>query len=202
MKSNWLYVILVSVAFARMALGASSTESADRQPVRIGIEAGMTFSNVRAPADVTPSNRAGLAVGLNAEFPLAAYLSIQPELLFVQRGVNLARVGSASLDAKYNSLEIPLLAKVRLNYAVSPFLVAGPVAIWNISRSVVGSTPNDAAGINFNPNTFDFGVALGGGVDIGPFFATLRYTLGITNLDENSADFQSRGVHLLAGLRF
>ncbi len=203
MKSNWFKAAVVSMSFAPLAFGATSTtESFERQPVRIGVEAGMTFSNVSAPKDVTPSNRQGLAVGVNVEVPVEEYLSLQPELLFVQRGANLAKVGSLSVDAKYNSLELPLLAKVRLNGPVSPFLVGGPVAIWNISRSVVASTPSGATGIGFNPKSFDFGAAVGGGLDVGPFTAQVRYTFGLTNLDENSADWKSRGVHVLAGLRF
>ncbi len=202
MKKNWLYAVLLTLGLTQLAFGATSSESFSRQPVRVGIEAGMTFSNVSAPADVTPSNRTGLAVGLNVEIPLGEFFALQPELLFVQRGVNLAKVGNLSVDAKYNSLELPLLAKVRLKFPVSPYLVAGPVAIWNISRSVVGSTSGSATGINFNPKTLDFGFAVGGGVDVGPVFASVRYTVGISNLDENSADWKSRGVHVLAGLRF
>ena len=202
MKSNWLYAVLVIFGLTQLAVGATSSDSFYSPPVRVGIEAGMTFSNVSAPADIAPSNRSGLAVGLNVEIPMGPVLAIQPELLFVQRGVNLAKTGNLSVDAKYNSLEIPVLLKARLNHSVSPFLVAGPVAIWNVSRSVVASSPSSATGINFNPKSFDFGVAVGGGIDVGAVFASVRYTAGITNLDENSAEWKSRGVHLLAGLRF
>lgn len=190
MKISALIIILMS--FATVA----------RADMKLGLEVGMTFSNVSGPSDVTPSNRTGLAAGLSFEFPIAPIFAMQLEALFVQRGVDLARAGSSTLTASYNSLEFPLLAKLKLPGDVSPFLVAGPVAYFNLSKSLTLSTPPGTTAITFSPKTFDFGVALGGGVDFGPIFATLRYTFGITNLDENSSDFKSRGVHLLAGLRF
>lgn len=195
-------LVISLLVLSASAFAATSTESFETQPVHVGVQAGMTFSNVSGPSDVRASNRSGLAAGLNVEVPVGAYVSVQPELLFVQRGVNLAKAGNISVDAKYNSLEVPVLAKLRLNGPVSPFLVAGPVLIWNISRSLEASGPGGTGGINFSPKTLDFGATIGAGLDVGPVFATARYTVGITDLDENSADWKSRGVHVLAGLRF
>ncbi len=203
MKSrNWMLAAALVMGLSRYSLGATSSETFETQPVRMGFQAGMTFSNVSGPADITTSNRSGLAAGVNIEIPLGAYIALQPELLFVQRGAKLAKVGNVSVDAKYNSLELPLLAKLRFNGPVSPFLVAGPVAIWNMSNSLEASGPGGTEGIAFKPRTLDFGAALGAGLDVGPVFATVRYTVGITDLDENSADWKSRGWHVLAGLRF
>jgi len=202
MKRRWMKTAALLLGLSPLALADTTTTTVETQPVRLGIEAGMTFSNVSGPADVSTSNRSGLAAGVNVELPLGAYVALQPELLFVQRGVNLAKAGNLSVDAKYNSLELPLLGKLRLNGPVSPYLVAGPVAIWNISRTLEASGPSGSEGISFKPKTFDFGATLGAGVDVGPVFATVRYTVGITELNENSADWKSRGWHLLAGLRF
>jgi hypothetical protein len=44
--------------------------------------------------------------------------SIQPEAVFVQRNVTLAQAGTIQLDAKYNSLEFPLLAKLKLDQPI------------------------------------------------------------------------------------
>jgi hypothetical protein len=200
MKNKW--ILLAALSLSPLALAATSTDTFGDERTRVGIEAGMTFSTVRAPSDVTPSNRTGLAAGVNVEIPVTAYFSIQPEALFVQRGADLATVGNTRFTASYNSLEFPVLAKLKIPGSVSPFLAAGPVGIWNISRSVEAAGPGGGAALAFNPRTFDFGVGLAAGLDIGPFFATVRYTVGITDLDENSADWRSRGVHALAGLRF
>lgn len=152
----------------------------------------MTFSSVAAPRDVSPSNRTGLAAGVNIEVPVAPFFSIQPEALFVQRGANLATVGNLKFAVKYNSLEFPLFAKLK---------VAGPVAIFNLSKDVEAISPSGTTGIGFKPKTFDFDLAVGGGIDLGAMFATLRYSVGVSSLDQDSSEWKSRGVHLLAGLR-
>jgi hypothetical protein len=195
MKNKLLSIVMVSVLAT--PLFAASGE----QRLRVGFEAGMTFSGLSTPKDILPENRSGFAAGVSFEVPIVPIFSIQPEAVFVQRNVTLAQAGTIQLDAKYNSLEFPLLAKLKLDQPISPYLVAGPVMILNISRSVEARGPNNQSTVSFNPRTVDFALAFGGGVDIGPFFAQARYMLGVAELDENSAEWRSRGFHILAGLR-
>jgi len=200
MKNLVFSLLIVSVSSV-FAAESSLSDSSDATPPRLGVQAGMTFSSVSAPSDVTPSNRTGLAAGLALEVPLMTGFSLQPEALFVQRGADLMRAGSASVKIAYNSLEFPLLAKLKIGEAIAPFLVAGPVGIFNFSSSVEASDGSTSVGWAYSPKTFDLGFAIGAGIDIGPLFTTIRYTAGISDLDTNSVSYQSRGVHLLGGVR-
>jgi len=195
-----LFTTLLVVSAAAVGAESSVSETYGRGP-RLGVQAGMTFSQVSTPSDVSASNRTGLAAGLNLEIPIMYGFSIQPEALFVQRGAELAKVGSGTLSVRTNSLEIPVLAKVKFGEDVAPFIVAGPVGIFNLGNSVTASDGTSGVAWGYNPRTFDLAVAVGAGIDLGPLFATIRYTAGVTQLDENSAAWKSRGVHLLGGLR-
>lgn len=194
-------IMVLGIVLSPFAFGASSMEMVSTKSVHLGVEAGMTFSSVSSPSDIQASNRAGFAAGANIEFPLAPMLSAQLEALYVQRGANLVTAGNVEFNIKSDSLEIPLLAKLTLNETVSPYLIAGPVAIFNLNNRIEAATPGGTTTLNYDPKTVDFGVALGAGVDLGPVFVAGRYTFGITELNNNSAGWKSRGVHILAGVR-
>lgn len=168
----------------------------------LGIQAGATFSNASGPSDIQTENRTGLAVGLNLGIPLSSYTSLQPELMFVRRGVELASVNSVRVSADYDSIQVPLLAKLHFDPVFSPFLVFGPVATFNVSSRVNVTTPAGTTTAGFNPKTFELGVTAGGGIDVGPFFASIRYLWGLTDLDDATSDWKSRGLDVLAGVRF
>lgn len=175
--------------------------SLEAERARFGVHAGMTFSNVSAPRDITPSNRAGVAAGLLAEFPLTSNLALQPEVTFVQRGAVLASSGGFTVRTRYESLEIPVFAKLKLAEGITPYVMAGPLAIVNLSSRVEAETPSGTGTVNFNPNTLEGGFAVGVGADLGPVTVSGRYVYGVTNLDENSADWKSRGIHILVGAK-
>lgn len=199
-----MYQRIIGLAFlgvSAISFAAGSSETSEGKHVKIGFEAGMTFSNVTAPKDVAPSNRSGLAAGINFEVPVGSVFSIQPEALIVQRGSDLLTAGNVRFTAKYTSLEVPLLLKAKLGGDSGPFLLAGPVAIFNLSKSVEAVGPSNGASIGFNPKTVDFAVSVGAGLDLGPFFASARYLVGVSNLSDDSAEWKSRGVHLLVGIR-
>lgn len=199
---KWMNVVLAGIFMVgSSAWAASSMEWVENKSFRVGVQAGATFNDLDSPSDIKTQNRAGLAAGLNAQIPLGEYVSLQPEALFVQRSVELSRVGNINVVAKHNSIEVPVFIKAHLNSEVSPYLFVGPVAIFNISKSVEANTPAGSTAIEYNPKTFEFAAAGGLGVDVGPFFANARYVYGLTDANEKSAQFHMRGIHLLAGLR-
>lgn len=198
MKRISLIALFVSCGLASAAEIYDNVEST--RP-KLGIEVGATFNDVSGPSGINSSNRTGFAAGVRAEFPLTPYLAFQPEALFVQRGVKLGG-GSYNITAKYNTIEVPLFLKASIGEAVSPYLVAGPVMFFNVSSSVEANTPGGSAAANFEPRTFEFGVALGGGIDIGPVFVAANYLIGLTDLESNNPQYQSRGVQLLGGVQF
>lgn len=192
---------IFALGIASLAGAASISETADSRPLHVGFQAGMSFSNLNTPQDLRPSNRSGIAAGVNFELPVTAFFSVQPEAMFVQKGADILSAGNVSFAAKYNSIEVPVLAKFKLPGEVTPFLLVGPVAVFNLSSTVETSAPGGGAALGFNPRTFDVAGVIGAGVEVGPIFASARYSVGLTELNQNAAQWKSRGFYLLAGLR-
>jgi opacity protein-like surface antigen len=200
MKRIAFGILFVSI-FSNAAELSDTYES--KRP-RLGIQAGATFSDVSSPADINSENRSGLAVGVRMEVPLTPYFAVQPEALFVQRGVTLVSAGNTRLTSKFNTIEVPILLKAKLPSQISPYLTAGPVAFFNISQSTELTSPIGGGSASFEPRTFELGVSLGAGVDVGPVFLAANYLIGLTDLDDAGAggSYQSRGVQVLGGVQF
>ncbi len=204
--SNFSHKIL-AIGFAlgtAVGTAAEISDSVETPRPRLGVQVGAAFSNVSGPNELNTSNRTGFAAGARVAVPLSPYLSLQPEATFVQRGATFAQAGGYSITAKYNTLQVPVLLKATLPVQpVSPYLTAGPVAFFNLSSSVDANTPGGtAASAGFNPKTVEFGASIGAGIDIGPVFVAANYLIGLTELDEDSAQYHSRGVQLLGGVQF
>jgi hypothetical protein len=198
---------ILAIGFALGTAAGSAaqiSDSVETPSPRLGVQVGAAFNNVSTPNDINTSNRTGFAAGARMAFPLSPYLSLQPEATFVQRGATFAQAGGYSVTAKYNTLQVPVLLKATLpTQPVSPYLTAGPVAFFNLSSSLDANTPGgSAASVGLNPRTVEFGASIGAGVDIGPVFVAANYLIGLTELDENSTQYHSRGVQLMGGVQF
>lgn len=165
----------------------------------IGVEGGLSFGNARTPGEISSSTRTGFMGGLMAEIGLTPGLSLQPELLYAQRGFNYIETSGIDVSAHYDSIQVPVLLRANFGEKIVPFLFAGPVAIFNINRNISVDAAGTTASASFNPRTTDFGVDLGGGIAVSPLFATLRYSVGLIDVDENQGNWQSRGLQLLLG---
>ena len=198
--------ILFALCLPLVSIGAVSQETETTvergRSFAIGVHGGANFSNLRTPSDVTSDARTGFLAGLEFEIPLSHNISLQPEVTFAQRNAAMTRVGTASVNAQRNALEVPLFLKLHLGSTVRPFLLIGPQGTWNISSSVSGAGAGQAGAVTLNPNTFEWGATGGVGLDIGSIFVSGRYQVGITDADATSLNWQSRGFQILGGIRF
>ncbi len=193
--------IFKKVGFSMLGLlcchaGASQTHS-----MSLGLEGGVNFENAATPAQISSSTRTGFMAGVNLEFGLSEVFSLQPEFLFSQRGSNLVDAGGVKLTAKFNSIEVPVLLKAGFGEKVRPYLFAGPVAIFNVSKSVDADVLGATTSFQSNPRTVNFAADFGVGLEAGPFFTNLRYSLGLLDIDETHADWKSRGFQALIGIK-
>jgi hypothetical protein len=153
-------------------------------------------------------NKAGLVVGVAFEFPIEKGFSIQPELLFHQKGYREeANDGgvNAKLKVALNYLELPVMFK----YNFSNFYInAGPSIAYGVggkyeieassqsqSFSESGKVKFGKASDNVNDDKFyvdnavDFGLQFGGGVKIAKLIVVdLRYGLGLSNSTDKDSD--------------
>lgn len=187
-------------------------------------KAGVSFSNV-AFQNTQAGQKAttGFLVGAGFNFPMDTdgFFSIQPELLYIQKGYQSQwSTSSKTTDANIhlNYLEIPILAKLSFgSESLKGYINAGPSIGFGMggkankttfdgtkTTSVTGSVKFGPQPLMANSNDVyvdnqtDFGLQFGGGIgyQVGPgsLLLDVRYGLGMTNL-YNLGDKQSAGAN-------
>ncbi|QHT66010.1 PorT family protein [Rhodocytophaga rosea] len=152
---------------------------------------GVVFSNYKNTGSGI-EGRTGFVGGLGLSIPVTSdnFFTIQPELLYIQKGAKFAtnlattRVG----DTYINYFELPVLAKINFGgESFKLYVNGGP----SVSYALFGKTNNtdiefgDGADVSFN-NRIDLGLQFGGGIGIkagpGDILLDARYGLGLSNL--------------------
>ncbi len=198
----------------------------DAQGITIGLKAGVNIADLaidESGTSVSTDTRTVVALGPFVEFELGGIFSVQPELLYSQKGASFSEPG-IDLTFKLNYIEVPVLLKARLSppgSPVRPSVYAGPVVGLESKCEVEGSAEGVSANIDcaefaelsegevdIQTKSVDFGLALGFGVDIpaGPVVVVgdVRYTLGLTDVNDvtgaSALDIKNRAWSVFAGV--
>ncbi|MBD2723021.1 porin family protein [Hymenobacter armeniacus] len=162
---------------AAALLATAAVSSAQAQDVRFGLRAGANYSNLAGDIknESTYNNKAGFLGGVMVNVPVLAdgFLSVQPEILYSQKGFENKPTEYTNLlgakqkregNVNYNYLDVPVLLKIN----AGGFIVeAGPQYSYLISSNnetkytttpALGGTPtvtetqnkNDVSGLNRN----------------------------------------------------
>ncbi len=176
------------------ALVAAAAQGAEAQ-MRIGAKGGLTFSTVSFdPEDEDTQTLLGFAGGGEVQIPLGASgVSLQPELLYVRKGVEFDEGGGATSKFKLDYIEIPVLLRYDIPAAaVTPFLYAGGSVGFEASCKAEGedgsiSIDVDCEDVDVDTESTDFGVLFGGGIGFaagpGRLFVEGRYNIGLVDVD-------------------
>ena len=213
-----------------MTLAAFTLQAQD---VTFGAKAGLNIASAAFdfPSGVEEpdlKSRTSIHFGLTAEFPVSDTFSVQPELLFSSLGAKSDESysyfdGFDDLEESYettsklNYLLIPVMAKFYLSDAFS--LEAGPQIGFLMSAKNEGSyelrysdtgevIDSDSGSVDTKDSykstdfalNFGVGYKLESGLNFG-----LRYSLGLTNLDDPEVDnysTSSRNFQLSVGYNF
>ena len=183
-----------------LLLGALTPLGRATAQTTFGIKGGLSFATLSNKHPDWKS-RTGFAAGIALDMR-AGPIGIQPELLYVQKGV--AGDGSPSSDApRLDYAEIPVLLKLTLPVpVVQPFVYAGPSIGLRLSCKV-----GEAACAGGLVKSTDFGAALGGGIRLGGAKGlTLegRYMWGLKDIHNVTAgvETRTRTFLVLAGVTF
>jgi hypothetical protein len=124
MKNKWLFSLSAIVC-----LLLSITVSATEPGISAGAKAGLNISNIYDSQDENfqADPKAGFAAGVFVTVPVGSFFSLQPELLFSQRGLS----GSGTIlfnDYTFtkttNYIDLPLLLAIRPTSMIT--LLVGP----------------------------------------------------------------------------
>jgi hypothetical protein len=155
-----------------------------------GVKGGVNFANNNSDPDdgELEDSRTGMAFGGYVGIPMNPTFAVQPEALFTMKGDSEADLGTTKL----NYIEVPVLARAQFmhNASARPSIYAGPTVGFNISADAEDDASREEVDIKDSVNPIDFGMAIGGGLEI-PFSngknsvgLDVRYTMGLNNIND------------------
>jgi hypothetical protein len=221
MKKTLLLLLLLllctSVSFSQFGIKAGINMGTLGGDDRTNVAAGFAYS-MGAPASVVtgllglePKARVGLFGGISYKVGLIAGLSIEPGVMYVQRGAvyefNIPNMVDGKVTMKLDYIDIPVLVKFALPLpVVSPYIEGG--AAYGIMLSAkakpeISGQAADEVDMKDGMNKSNISVLVGVGVEIAILDINARYALGISKLDKDGqTKLYNRGIMLGVGLRF
>ncbi len=193
--------------------------------IRVGLKGGISaykgnidFSNVEMNTDYN----SGILTGLFVNFSIHHFISVQPELLYVQKNtgdINGLLNDSDTVESAFSYIDLPVLLQLKfpVNQVFSPFITAGPYIGYLLeAEDTINGVTEDVS--EFMKDVH-FGLLFGAGVALGRFYIEARYDLGLANtidedsflngsnggadfLDEVSVNAKLRGFQFSAGISF
>ena len=172
--------------------------------IGLGIKGGVNFANVGG-SDAPPGAKAltGFAAGGYIEISLPLLFTIQPEILYSQKGTTYDQSmfgTNFTITAKLNYLEIPVLVKYSFPVpVVKPTLYAGPAIgiLLSAKGKVEALGQSQEEDIKDQTASTDFGLVVGASAHIAIITVDVRYTLGLTTIDKNGS---TKGYNRVFGI--
>jgi hypothetical protein len=176
-----------------LALGVLFTAYSFAQ-IGLGIKGGVNFANVGG-ADAAPNSKTltGFAAGGYLEISLPLLFTIQPEILYSQKGFTADENifgTNVKVTGNLNYLEIPVLVKYSFPVpVVKPSLYVGPAMGILLSAKAKAEALGQSTETDIKDQTtsMDWGLVFGASANIAIITVDVRYTLGLTSLDKNSS---------------
>lgn len=169
------------------------------QATEVGFQGALNLANMSG--DIAENKvLLGFGGGVFARFTPAPQFFVQPEVLYMMKGTkwDLEILDETlELKFKFNYIEIPVLFGYQfpMQGSVSPAIYVGPAL--GILMSADAEADGESEDMKDFTKSTDFGLVIGGGVDIktgekGKFMLGGRYTLGLSNIndDEEDPDFE------------
>lgn len=205
---------LLTTIFSVNAQDDVVVDDASAMPVSFGVKAGLnlaTFSGGDSEvAGADKGMRMGLIGGAFLSLGIANSVTIQPELLYSQKGAKYSDA-SDELVFKANNIDVPVFIKFNFptDGSMVPSVFVGPqlsMKLGDVSAELNGTELPDSL---FNADVYKsthFGVTFGAGLGFatgasGTFGVEGRYALGLSDVVED-AEVKSNVISLLAFFSF
>jgi len=188
------------------------------QSVGGGVKAGLSLGDIPEVGDVLEvgnfdtSLRTGFAVGGFLTWQFEGGFALQPEVVYVQKGVELTFVeDSVSVDGEVETdfVDVPVLARYTFGQGgARGYVFAGPSFDFKVNAKAKASVMGEAEeeDLDDEVESFEFALVFGGGVEFGPVLLEARWSEGLTNLAKEATaddpDVKSRTFLVLGGIRF
>jgi hypothetical protein len=196
-----------------MVLAAISPEAAFGQVAGKGLKFGISISNLNgAGAETGLTSQVGFSGGGFLVLNLAGAISVQPEILFTQKGAEFES-GANYYEYHYSYIEVPILLKLTLaneNAAIRPSIYAGPfVSIKASAKRETYLDPDQEESSKENlpsVRSIDAGFVVGAGADLrlgpGHILLDLRYGISLLNAVTTGAKITHSVIYVFLGYSF
>ena len=193
------------------------------------LKAGVSWSSITFNEDVNEQfpgefdygYKPGFMIGVALEIPVVPRFTIQPELLFLQKGYKSSYADSeisSSYKTTLNYIEVPAMA--RLNFGKF-YMAAGPSIAFGVGGNYKGTNnymgltnemegkvkfgeqPDGYNGSKQYINAVDMGLQFGTGVSLKAIVVDLRFGLGLTDIFNEQdviSNSRNRSIQLTVGL--
>jgi len=184
--------------------------------ISLGFQGGLSLATVGGSDldDLDAGYRKGIGLGVFLELPVSDLLSIQPEILYLQKGTQ-----ESEQDVDYtfalDYVEIPVLLRINIPVegTVAPYFLVGPALGFKAGCEVSGEDDEvelnvDCDEAEIEIKSLDLGAVIGAGLSFeagpGDFHLGARYNYGLTILDDSGEDddIKSRAFSFLVGYSF
>ncbi|MDT0678109.1 porin family protein [Autumnicola musiva] len=162
------------------------------------VKAGINFTGFHTGSS-TYTGEFGVNAGILYEYRLSSFISLQPEMVFSQKGGEYKTPGNewyVYATSKLNYIDIPLMVKIKIleniNFQVGP----------QIGLLLSGKTEYEGKEIGTETNFLDFAVNGGFGFDVfQKFFIQTRYSYGLSELFKDK-NYKNSVISLSVGYKF
>jgi hypothetical protein len=195
--------MIVSALALCLLLGSGSVASAQGGG---GVLIGVNFADINFSDGDAPESdyRTGLAAGFFLNLPLGGTFSLQPEVLYSQKGTKFEEAGGeASIELDY--LDIPVLARVASGSSGFALFV-GPSFGFKVRARAKGEDFDGtelSEDIGDEVETLDVGLVLGAGFQTPRVFIDGRIQVGLSNVNKGEPEetLKNRVFSIMLGFR-
>lgn len=189
-----------------LALGALISGSVLAEGLTFGFMGGLNLSNFTGDAVEDNKMKLCLGGGIFMNLPMNDLISLQPELLYMNKGAKMDVADDVGIRMSY--IDIPVLVKftVQTGGAFAPSFFAGPYLGFNMSAE--SYYEDEVYDIEDQVKSTDVGLVFGGGFDYatckGKLIFDARYAFGLSTIDdtEDEDDVKNTGVIFMVGYGF
>ena len=157
---------------------------------KFGVTAGMNFNTARI-ADIRLEAKAGWSAGVSCLVDLPLGFSLQPSLVYIQKGVDYSVIDKLSVVQTVGSINLPVSLQWGPDLIVArPFLDVTPYVGYSLSNKMEGGIAGVIKGETSLKNAFEYGVGVGAGINVWKLQAIVRYNWNFGTLGKLS-DFKN-----------
>jgi opacity protein-like surface antigen len=162
---------------------------------------------------LTSNQKSGFTGGIAFEIPVSKILGIEAGLLYakISSGAMLAVAPNLSIPGiyQYTSLRFPLMLKINILPASTPYVLIGPEFSLVLSHKLKLTDTQETYDLKEQTNHLGLGIHSGVGyaLQINPIAAIfeIRYTIGLSNLYKSEAGLENvknNSIQFLLGIQF